>query len=79
MLKVFDNPLGVLSAESGRRGEGLGDGLAIGQVLNDRCTGSRRGGNDGDVDRVATVERDVIEIVRVVRVPLVPSYSTNEG
>lgn len=78
LLKVFDDPLGILLAKSIRRGEFLCDGLTSGQVLNDCCARSRRGSSDGGLDNITCADADAREIVGVIRVPLVPSYSTDE-
>jgi hypothetical protein len=78
LLKVFNDPLGILLTKSIRRGEFLCDDLASGQVLDDCCTRSRRGSSDGGLDNITSADADAREIVGIVRVPLVPSYSTNE-
>ena len=77
LLKVFDNPFSILLAESIRRGEVLRDSLASSQILNDRRTRSRRGSSDGSLDNITGTDGDPREIIGVVRVPLVPSYSMN--
>ena len=78
LLKVFDDPLSILLAKSIGRGEVLGDGLASGQVLNDSCTRGSGGSSNGGLDLITSADSDAREIVGVVGVPLVPSYSTNE-
>ena len=78
LLKVFDDPLSVLLAESIAGGEVLGDGLASGQVLNGRYTRGGRVSGDGGLDLVTSRDSDAREVVGVVRVPLVPSCSVNE-
>ena len=79
ILKVFDDPLSILLAKSIGRGEVLGDVLASGQVLNDSCTRGIGGSSNGGPDHITSADVDTREIVGVVGVPLVPSYSTNEG
>lgn len=71
-LKVPDDPLRVLLAERGGRGEGRGDGLALGGVGDDGGPGGRARGGHGQCDGVARAEGDAGEGVGVVRVPLVP-------
>ena len=78
LLKVFDNPLSILLTKSIRGSEFLCDSLASGLILNDRCARSRGGSSDGGRDNVTSTDGDAREIVRVVRVPLVPSYSMHE-
>lgn len=73
LLKVFDDPLSILPAKSRARGDLLGDGLAFGQILDDRFTRSRRIGGDSGLDNVTSGDGDTREIVGVIRVPLVPS------
>lgn len=76
LLEVLDDPFGVLSAE-GCGGGGcthrLGDGLAVGGVLDLADTLAGRGAGARDGDGIAGLHGDTAEVVGDGGVPLVPS------
>jgi hypothetical protein len=74
LLEVLNDPLSVLLAESARRRERLGDGLAVGVVLDHGSARLGCGGGDGDGDRVTSAERDTAEVVCGSGEPLEPSW-----
>ena len=70
--EVLDDPLRVVLAERGLARERVRDGLACG-LVRDRRRAARLGRRGhGHLDGVARGEADAREVVRVVRVPLVP-------
>lgn len=75
LLVVLNDPLGILLAKRGSRSDRLCDGFALGDVLDNRGTGFGAGGGDGQLDAVTRGERNAGEVVGVVGVPLIPSYS----
>jgi hypothetical protein len=71
LLEILNDPLGVLKAQSAGASEGLGDGLASGDVLNDSLAGLGAAGGNGGLDHISGGNGQG-EIVGVVWVPLVP-------
>lgn len=73
-LKVFNDPLGIVLAQIAvhAAGEGVGDSLALGHILDSGRASGLAGCINGDPDRVASGDGDAAEVVRVVGVPLVP-------
>jgi hypothetical protein len=74
LLEIFNNPLGVVLAERAvnTAGEGVADGLALGEVLHGGCAGGLGCCGDGYLDAVTGGDGDAAEVVCVVWVPLVP-------
>lgn len=72
LLKVLDDPLGVLLAELRARGERLAHGLAARHVLDHSGAGRRRGRGDGELDLVAGADGDAREVGGEVGEVLVP-------
>ena len=63
LLEVLDDPLSVLLAKSGRRGDLLADALAVGVVRDDGGARGRAGGGDGESDGITSLEGNAGEIV----------------
>lgn len=73
LLKVLNDPLGVVLAQGvPLAGEGVGDALASGQVLDGGSSGGLAGSNNGALDRVSSRYGDAAEVNGRVGVPLVP-------
>lgn len=73
LLKVLDDPLGVVLAQRvDLSGEGVGHGDTGSQVLDDGSAGLQAGGSDGALDGVAGRDGDAGEVNGHVGVPLVP-------
>ena len=73
-LEVLNDPLGIVLAERGLAGEGVGDGRALRVVLDGGSAAGLGGGLHGGGDGVASREADAREVVGVVGVPLIPGY-----
>lgn len=69
LLKVLDDPLGVILAERaiGHAGEGLLHGGTGSQVLNGRSAASLACCNDGHLDRVTSGDGDAREVVYMAK------------
>ena len=70
--RIFDNPLGILSAKWHRRAEFLLYILTVGQILNHSFASCSGIGNDCEPDFVTRVDGNV-KIIRVGRIPFIPS------
>ena len=69
------NPLGVRQTKAVRRAELLDMGLLIGEILDHYSSGRRRISEDSHSDAVRSRDGDVRELLWVVRIPLVPSFT----
>ena len=77
--EVLDDPLRVVLAERGLARERVRDGLAGRLVRDRRLAGRLRGRGHGHLNRVARLEADAREVVRVVGVPLEPGWRAGDG
>lgn len=73
LLEVLDDPLGIVLAQItiNTTGEGVGNGLASGDVVNGSSTGGLGGGVNSDLDHITGGDSEV-KVVGIVGVPLVP-------
>lgn len=73
LLEVLDDPLGIVLAQVtvNTTGEGVGNRLASGNVVNGGSTGGLGGGVNSDLDHITSRDSEV-KVIGIVGVPLVP-------
>lgn len=73
-FEILDNPfsVGLTEVALGASGKFMGDGLAIGEVLDGGSSSALGGGLNSDFDGITLGDGDTAEVIGIVGVPFVP-------